>query len=113
MRIAAGDAEEGEPEGVSPRISGGAVAVQEGKQVVGIRPGGVEPDDEVNRAMALDDAFEALQEEGVAGGRLGEREFVGGGLKVVAEESGVVAAARGVDADAEAWRRLRSGNVVW
>ena len=82
------------------------------KQIVGILPGGVETDDEVNRAVALDDAFEPLAEEGVAGGRLGEGEFGGGGLEVVAEEGGVVAIAGGVDADAEASRRLRSGSVA-
>ncbi len=58
-----------------------------------------------------------VAEEGVAGGRfggrLGELEFVGGGLEIVAEEGGVVAVARRVDANAEASRRLRSGNVVW
>jgi hypothetical protein len=38
----------------------------------------------------------------VAGGRLGEGQFVGGGLEVIAEEAGVVAVARGIDADAKA-----------
>jgi hypothetical protein len=83
------------------------------KQIVGIRPGRVETDDEGNGAITLDDAFESLSEEGVAGGRFGRPEFVGGGLKVVAEESGVVAIAGRVDADANVMRRLRSGNVVW
>jgi hypothetical protein len=83
------------------------------EQIVGILPGRVETDDEVNGAVALDDAFESLAEESVAGGRFGELEFVGGGLEVVAEEGGVVAIVGRVDADAEASRRLRSGNVVW
>jgi hypothetical protein len=87
--------------------------MQEVKQIVGVLPGGVETDDEVNRAIAPDDAFEPLSEEGVAGGRLGKREFGGGGLEVVAEKSGVVAIAGRVDADADASRRLRRGKVVW
>src|SRR5207253_3230171 len=75
--------------------------------------GGVETDDEVARAVALDDAFEALAEQGVAGGRFREGQLVGGGLEVVAQEGGVVAVAGGVDADATAARRLRSGSRVW
>ena len=78
------------------------------EQVVGVLSGGVEADDEVDGAVALGDAFEALAEEGIAGGRLGEGEFVGGGLEVVAEEGGVVAVAGGVDADAER-RRCAGG----
>jgi hypothetical protein len=51
----------------------------------------------------------------VAGGGLGEGEIVGGGAEVVAEEDGVVAVARGVEADADAvrgrdWRR---GRRLW
>ena len=49
---------------------------------------------------------EPLAELGVASGGLGEGQFGGGGLEVVAEEGGVVAVARGVDADADAaWQR--------
>ena len=92
--------------------SGVAEVVQEVEQVVGVLAGGVEADDEGDGAVALGDAFEALAEEGVAGGGLGEGEFVGGGLEVVAEEGGVVAVAGGVDADAEAAGRLRGGMVV-
>jgi hypothetical protein len=44
-------------------------------------------------AVAQGDALEALAELGVAGGGLGEGEFVGGGLEVVAEEDGAVAVA--------------------
>jgi hypothetical protein len=87
--------------------------VQEVEQIVGILPGGVEPDDEVAGAVALDDAFEALAEQRVPGGRLGKLQLVGGRLEVVLEEGGVVAVAGGVDADATAARRLRSGSVVW
>jgi hypothetical protein len=60
----------------------------------------------------LADALEALAEAGIADGRLREWEFVGGGLEVVAEEGGVVAVARRVDADAKAAGQLRSGRVV-
>jgi hypothetical protein len=53
---------------------------------------------------------------GVAGGRLGEGQLVGGGLLVVAQEGGVVAVARGVDADADADSRadgrLRDGDLL-
>jgi hypothetical protein len=83
------------------------------EQIVGVLPGGVETDDEVNGAELVDDTLEPLAEEGISGGRLGELKFVGGGLEVVAEEGGVVAIAGGVNADADASRRLRSGNVVW
>jgi hypothetical protein len=48
---------------------------------------------------------------GVALGGLGEGQLGGGGLEVVAQEGGVVAVARGVDADADAGRRL--GAVSW
>jgi hypothetical protein len=65
--------------------------------------------------MSLSDACEALAELIVAGGGLGEGEIVGDGLEVVAEEDGVVAVARGVEADADAgrgrdWRR---GRRLW
>ena len=83
------------------------------EQILRVLPGRVETDDEVNGAIALEDAFESLPEEGIADGRLGELEFGGGGLQIVAEEGGVVAIAGRVDADAEASRRLRSGSVVW
>jgi hypothetical protein len=63
--------------------------------------------------VPLDDAFEPLPQEGIAGGRLGELEFVGGRLEIVLEEGGVVAVAGRVDADAAASGRLRSGGVVW
>ena len=81
--------------------------------MVGILPGSVETDEEVNEPVALDDAFEPLPEQGVASGGRGELQFVGGGLEVVAEEGGVVAVAGGVDADADAARRWWSGRVVW
>ena len=88
-------------------------AAQEVKQIVSVLPGGVETDYEENGSVLLDDAFEALAEEGVAGGRFGKREFVGGWLKVVAEEGGVVAVAGRINTDADASRRLRSRSVVW
>src|SRR5262245_8674579 len=90
-----------------------AQAAQEVEEVVGILAGGVEADDEEARAVAAGDLFEPLPELAVAGGRLGELEFLGGGLEVVAQEGGVVAVARGVDADAEAARRGRGGRGLW
>ena len=96
--------------------------MEEVEEVVGVLPGGIETDNEVNGAVALSEAFEALAELGIAGGGLAEGQFVGGGLPIVAQEGGVVAVACGVDADADArrragrnrWRsRWRSGIVVW
>ena len=57
-------------------------SMQEVEEVVGVLPGGVEADDEVNGAVALGDAFEALAELGIAGGGLDEGQFVGRGLQV-------------------------------
>jgi hypothetical protein len=87
--------------------------VEEVEQIIGILPGGIEADDERDGAVPLADALEALPEAGIAGGRLRELEFVGGGLEVVAEEGGVVAISGRVDADAAAPGRLRSGSLVW
>ena len=47
-------------------------SAEEVKEVVGVLAGGVETDDEVDGAVALGDALEALSEEGVSGGGLGE-----------------------------------------
>ena len=112
LGIAAG---EGEGEGGVGRRVGVRFgeAVKEVKQVVGVLAGGVEPDDEVDGRVALGEALEALTEEGVTGGRLGEGQFVGGGLEVVFEEGGVMAVARRVDADAAASGRLRAGSGLW
>ena len=44
-------------------------------------------------AWRLGDVFEALAELGVAAAGLGEGQFGGGGLEVVAQEGGVVAIA--------------------
>ncbi len=74
-------------------ISGRGEAVAEVEEVVGVLPGGVESDDQVEEPVPLDDAFEALAERCGASGRLGDGELGGGGLEVVAEEGGVVAVA--------------------
>jgi hypothetical protein len=125
LRIAAGDGEGsvGERRWRASGVSRGSPQpLQEVEQVVGVLPRCIATDDEVNGAVALGDAFEALTELGVAGCGLDEGQFVGRRLQVVAQEGGVVAVARGVDADADArgwagracWRsRLRSGSVVW
>src|SRR5262249_13283818 len=113
LGIAAGEGERTGCRRAGGRRVGPGQPVQEVEEVVGIRAGGIEADDEVDRAMLLRETFEALPEEGVAGGRLRELQFGGSGLEVVAEAGGVVAVAGGVDADAEAARRLRSGSVVW
>jgi hypothetical protein len=78
--------------------------VQEVEQVVGVLPGGVEADGEVNRAETLGNAFQALTQLGIAGGRLGEGEVISGRLEVVAEEGDIMTVAGGVDADATAAR---------
>jgi hypothetical protein len=85
--------------------------VEEVQQVVGILPGGVEADDEVNGTLAAGDLFEALAELGVAVGGLGEGEFTGGGLEVVLEEDSVVAVAGGVDPDRAATAGGRGGGA--
>lgn len=99
LRIAGRKAERGAGEGSG---RGCLQALQVVLQVVGILPGGVEADDEVHRVFALGDGLEALVELGVAVGSLGEGEFGGGGLEIVAQEGGIVTVARGVDADADA-----------
>src|SRR5262249_1082545 len=105
LRVAAG---EGKGERGRPGRAGGrrAQAVQEVKQVLRVLPGDVEADDEVHRPVPLDNTFEALPQEGITRGRLGEGEFVGGRLEVVAEEGSVVTVAGGVDADGKAAGRL-------
>jgi hypothetical protein len=91
LRIAAG---EGEGEGTWRAVRArSAQAVQKTDQVLGILPGRIEADNEMNGAVALDDAFEPLAEEGVAGGGFREREFGGSRLEVVLEEDGTVAVA--------------------
>ena len=83
--------------------------MQEVAQVVGVLAGGVEADDEVGGAVAAGQAVEAAALQGLAGGGFGELQLGGGGLQLLVEEGGVVAVARGVDADTEAARRLRGG----
>src|SRR5262249_48532672 len=98
LRIAAGD-EEGEPSSVRRWRRAGRVgkgvseAVDEVQEVVGVLAGGIEADDEVNGAVTPQDAFKTLPQLAIAGGGLGERQFGGGGLEVVAQEAGVVAVA--------------------
>src|SRR5262249_8551048 len=113
LRVAARD---GQREGSGfrrRRVLRRSEAMQEVKEVVGIGASGVEADDEGPDAVALHHWVEALAHQRVAGGRLGEGQLSRGGLEVVLEEGGVVAVARGVDADAVAARRLRSGSRVW
>jgi hypothetical protein len=67
----------------------------------------------------LGEAFQPLPQEGVASGGFGERQLVSSGLEILAQKGGVVAVARGVDADANAdadrWAAvaLVSGGLVW
>jgi hypothetical protein len=75
------------------------------QEMVGILPAGVEADNEVHVAVTRDDLLEALAQLRVTGSRLDERQFGGSGLKVVAQEGGVVPVARGVDADADSCLR--------
>jgi hypothetical protein len=67
----------------------------------------------VDGTVALGQTVEGFPQLSVSGRRLGERQFGGGRLQVVAEEDSIVTVAAGVDADTEAARRLRSGRVVW
>ena len=79
LRIAAGDGEGARRQRVC-RVSGGsAERMQEVEEVVGVLAGGVEPDDEVDKAVALGDAFETAAEFAIAVAGLGEEEFGGGG----------------------------------
>ena len=110
LGIAAGD---GEGEGRDGVGVGLAESVEEVEEVVGVLAGGVEADDEQHRSLPQGDAFQALAEAGVAGGRLGELQFVGGGLEVVLEEGDVVAVAGRVDSDAAASGRYRGGSRLW
>ena len=87
--------------------------MQEGAEVLGLRSGDIEADEEVNGTELLRDAFPALPQGGLAGGGLGELEFGGGRLEILLEEGGLVSVAGGVDADAAASGRLRNGSVVW
>jgi hypothetical protein len=87
--------------------------VQEVEQVVGIRSGHIKANSEGHGVVSPDDALESLVQQSVASGGLGESQFVGGGLKIVAEEDGVMAVAGGIDADTKASGRLRSGSVLW
>jgi hypothetical protein len=98
LRIAAGDTEAGAGKGGSARSQ----TMHELYQVVGILSGGIDADDKVDGAVAGGNLRESLLEPGVAGRRLGERQFGGGRLQVVAEEGGVVPIAGRVDADADA-----------
>jgi hypothetical protein len=67
----------------------------------------------------LGEAFQPLPQQRVAGGGLGERQFVSSGLEVLAQEGGVMAVARGVDADADAdadrcrWAAVALRAVAW
>ncbi len=110
LRIAAGDGEGGVD---NSTLEG----VQEVQQVVGILVGNVETHGEVDGAELGNDLLETGAQLGITGGGFDELQLAGGRLQIVAQESGVVAVARGVDADADAdhvgiglW--LRSGSVV-
>ncbi len=105
LRVAARDGDAGAAERGDVRPPRGQ-PVQEVQQVVGVLAGGVETDDKGDGGVALGDPFEPLPKLAVAVGGLGEGQFVGRGLPVVAQEGGVVAVARGVDADADThgWR---------
>jgi len=84
---------------------GGAdgTALEEVEEVIGVLPGGIEPEVKVVEVrVLLGDALESLSEKEVAVGGLGEGKFVGGGLELGVEEGSVVSVACGVDADADA-----------
>ena len=83
--------------------------MQEVQQVVGILPGGIKPDDEVDGPVPLDDLLQPLSEAGVALGGFGELQFRGGRLQVVAQEGRLVPIAGRVDADADALGLVADG----
>jgi hypothetical protein len=87
--------------------------VEEVEEVLGVLASGIQANDEVNGRAALGDVLQALAQEDVAGSRFGEWQFGSSGLEVVPKEGGVVAVARGVDADAEPAGRLGSGSGLW
>jgi hypothetical protein len=70
LRIAAGGTASGRPAVVRARRE---KAVQEVEQVVGVLAGGVQADEEMDGALALDNLVKALAEGGVAGGRARSR----------------------------------------
>ena len=71
------------------------------EEVVGILPCGIDADVKMNRAAFGEDSFEPGSELAIAVGALGESEFLGGGLEVIAEEGGIVAVASGIDTDTD------------
>ncbi len=79
-----------------------AEAVEEVQEIVGVLPGDIQADDEAGGGVAVGQPFETHTELGVAVGGFGEGQLGGGLLEVVRQEGGVVAVARGVDADADA-----------
>jgi hypothetical protein len=104
LRIAARDGEAG------PTGKSGRQAMEEVEQVVGILPGGVEADAEMGRpGRVAQDASETEPQLLITLGRLGERELRAGWLQIVAQQTGMMAVARRVDADAEAAHRLQGG----
>ena len=67
-----------------------AKPLQEVQQVVGILPSGIEADGESDVGVGLGDLLEAFAQLGIAAGRFDELQIRGGGLKIVAQEDGVV-----------------------
>jgi len=79
LGVAHGEDEVGAGDAGGGVLGAGAELLEEVQEVVGVGAGGVEADDEGDRAVPPGEGFEALAEPGVAGGRLGEGQFVGGG----------------------------------
>ncbi len=96
--IAAGDGEVATSQGAG----GVGEVVQEVQEVVGVQAGDIDADGEGGGGVADGQQLQALAERVVAVGGFDEGQFVGGGRQVVAQEGGVVAVARGVDANADA-----------
>jgi hypothetical protein len=92
LRVAAGDRERGVVD---------VQFVQPGEEVVGIGAGDVGADIELDVAVFVDQVREAVTQLGVAGGGFDHFQFGGGLVQVGVEEGGIVAVARGVDADAD------------
>jgi hypothetical protein len=102
LRVTTGDAEVGTGDGAGLLLGGLAELVEEVQEVIGILAGSIDANDKGDSMVALHEILQAPPELAVARGRFGEWEFRGRRLKVFAEEGGVVAVARGVDADADA-----------
>src|SRR5262249_46511136 len=102
LRITTGDGDIATGQRRSRRPRAVSELVEEVQQVVGVLAGDIKADDEGSVGVALRQQLQTLAELRVASGPFGEGQLGSGGLKVVAQEGGVVTITRGVDANADA-----------